>query len=98
MALTLVQNVALIVMLATIQRYLSRRLPTAPWVRSVVSGALYGLVAVIGMMIPFQLAEGIFYDGRSIVMGLAGFFGGAPVAIIAGLIAAGYRFYLGGAG
>ncbi|MHB8050563.1 MAG: LytS/YhcK type 5TM receptor domain-containing protein, partial [Coriobacteriia bacterium] len=98
MALTLVQNVALIVMLATIQRYLSRRLPTAPWVRSVVSGVLYGLVAVIGMMIPFQLAEGIFYDGRSIVMGLAGFFGGAPVAIIAGLITAGYRFYLGGAG
>lgn len=98
MALTLIQNVALIVMLATIQRYLARRLPTGSWVRRIVSGALYGLVAVIGMMIPFDLAEGIFYDGRSIVMGLAGLFGGAPVAVIAGLIAAAYRVYLGGVG
>ena len=98
MALTLVQNVALIVMLATIQRYLSRRLPTGSWARPLVSGALYGLVAVIGMNIPFEAADGIFYDGRSIVMGLAGLFGGAPVAIVAGLIASAYRAYLGGVG
>ncbi len=98
MVLTLIQNVALIVMLATIQRYLARRLPTGSWARRTVSGALYGLVAVIGMMIPFGLAEGIFYDGRSIVMGLAGLFGGAPVAVIAALIASAYRVYLGGAG
>lgn len=98
MALTLVQNVALIVMLATIQRCLSRRLPTGSWVRPLVSGALYGLVAVIGMGIPFESAHGIFYDGRSIVMGLAGLFGGAPVAIVAGLTASAYRAYLGGAG
>lgn len=98
MVLTLIQNVALIVMLATIQRYLARRLPTGSWARRVISGSLYGLVAVIGMMIPFGLAEGIFYDGRSIVMGLAGLFGGAPVAVVAALIASAYRVYLGGAG
>ncbi len=98
MVLTLIQNVALIVMLATIQRYLARRLPTGSWARWTISGVLYGLVAVIGMMIPFGLAEGIFYDGRSIVMGLAGLFGGAPVALIAALIASAYRVYLGGAG
>lgn len=98
MALSLIQNVALIVMLATLQGYISRRLPAGSWMRHIISGALYGLVAVVGMMIPFGLAEGIFYDGRSIVMGLAGLFGGTPVAIIAALIASAYRVYLGGAG
>jgi PAS domain S-box-containing protein len=98
MALTLIQNVALIVMLAAIQRYVSRRLVSRPRIASLASGLLYGAVAVVGMMTPFRMAEGIIYDGRSIVLALAGLFGGAPVAVVAALIAGAYRASIGGAG
>lgn len=98
MVLTLIQNVALVVMLGTAQRYLSRVLDTHPRLSTLASGVLYGSVAIAGMLTPFRFAEGIIYDGRSIVMSLAGLFGGAPVALIAGTLAGAYRVFLGGAG
>jgi len=75
MVLTLVQNVALVVMLGTAQRYLSRVLDARPRLSVVGSGILYGSVAIVGMLTPFRFAEGIIYDGRSIVLSLAGLFG-----------------------
>ena len=98
MVLTLIQNVALVVMLGTAQGYLSRVLDAYPRLSTLASGALYGSVAIVGMLMPFRFAEGIIYDGRSIVMSLAGLFGGAPVALIAGTLAGAYRVFLGGAG
>lgn len=98
MVLTLIQNVALVVMLGTAQRYLSRVLDARPRLSVVASGILYGSVAIVGMLTPFRFAEGIIYDGRSIVLSLAGLFGGAAVALIAGALAAAYRVFLGGAG
>lgn len=98
MVLTLIQNVALVVMLATVQRYLARMLEARPWLARMASGILYGAVAIVGMLTPFSFAPGVFYDGRSIILSLAGLFGGAWVALIATVIAAGYRVLLGGVG
>ncbi|MDO8847191.1 MAG: PAS domain S-box protein [Coriobacteriia bacterium] len=98
MVLSLVQNVALVAMLVAVQRYLARMLDAHPPLARVASGILYGAVAIVGMLTPFNFAPGVFYDGRSIILSLAGLFGGAPVALIAVAIAAGYRILLGGVG
>lgn len=98
MVLTLIQNVALVVLLATAQRYIARSLIAHPRLSAIASGGLYGSVAVVGMLTPFHFSPGVIYDGRSIVLSLAGLFGGAPVALVAGAITVGYRIFLGGSG
>ncbi|TAJ55235.1 MAG: PAS domain S-box protein [Nevskiaceae bacterium] len=61
-------------------------------------GLLFGLTTLIGMAYPFTLQTGLIFDGRSVVLALAGFFGGPQVAVIAALIAAAYRILIGGSG
>ena len=61
-------------------------------------GILYGLIAVIGMSMPINFSPGIIFDPRSVVLSMAGFFGGPIAAIPAALIAGSYRYSLGGAG
>jgi signal transduction histidine kinase len=95
---SLAENVALFVALSVAYQWIMRRWQKWTVPRQVVSGALFGLIAVVGMMTPFRPAPGIQYDGRSIIIAIAGVFGGPVVAVVAGLIAAAYRLYLGGAG
>ena len=96
--LGLVQNIALLVMLSVIYALIVRRWERDTAWRRALSGFLYGGVAIIGMMTAVTLEPGIIFDGRSIVLGIAGLFGGPVVAGIAGALAAAYRLYLGGAG
>lgn len=98
MVVTLIQNIALVVMLATAHRHIARMLSARPAFGALASGAVYGVVVAIGMLMPFDLVPGVIYDGRSIIMSLAGLFGGAPVALVAGAIGAAYRVFLGGPG
>ncbi|MDZ4180871.1 MAG: ATP-binding protein, partial [Coriobacteriia bacterium] len=64
----------------------------------ILSGLLYGLVAVAGMATPVTIAPGLIFDGRTIVIGIAGLFGGPVVAGIAALIAGAFRLNIGGPG
>ncbi|MEE4315198.1 MAG: PAS domain S-box protein, partial [Desulfofustis sp.] len=98
MVLDLIKNIALLVTLAVGLRFLGYRFEQRRVVFLVMAGSLFGLVGVVGMMTPLQFAPGIIYDGRSIVLSLAGLFGGPVVAAIAAPICAVYRFYLGGPG
>jgi diguanylate cyclase (GGDEF)-like protein/PAS domain S-box-containing protein len=61
-------------------------------------GILYGLIAVIGMSMPINFSAGLIFDPRSVIISMAGFFGGPITAIPAALIASSYRYSLGGAG
>src|SRR5690606_40634068 len=63
-----------------------------------VIGIWFGLAAIAGMMQPFELREGLFFDGRAIIIGLAGFFGGWIPAVISSLLSMSFRIYLGGTG
>jgi len=98
MVLTLVQNIALLVALSVVHQWVVRRWRQWTTARQVVSGLLFGAITVVGMMTPFRAATGIQYDGRSIIVAVAGIFGGPVVAGVAAAIAAAYRIYLGGAG
>ncbi|MDX9896936.1 MAG: PAS domain S-box protein [Desulfofustis sp.] len=98
MVLDLIKNIALLVTLAVGLRFLGYRLEHQRIVFLILAGILFGLVGVVGMMTPLTFAPGVIYDGRSIVLSLAGLFGGPVVAAIAAPICAAYRLELGGPG
>ncbi|MBU3824481.1 MAG: EAL domain-containing protein [Candidatus Oceanisphaera merdipullorum] len=62
------------------------------------SGILLGLTSVVGMLMAVELQSGWVFDGRSVILSVAAFAGGPLVGAVAGLLAAAYRIWLGGAG
>jgi len=94
----LISNVALLLALSTLFNYLTRRWKNAEWPGQVLGGLAFGSTAIAGMVTSFRFAEGIIYDGRSIVLGLAGYFGGWIVGSLAAALAGAYRLWLGGGG
>lgn len=96
--LTLTQNVALL--LATLlifDVFIRREDIDSPHVRRVIAGLFLGGVGILLMSTPWTFAEGIIFDTRSVLLSTAGLFFGFPPTLIAVLITAAYRFYLGGA-
>ena len=94
----LVLNVALLLALSLLYSFLVRFGRLASWLRRVYAGLLFGGVAVVGMLNPFHWSEGVIFDGRSIVLSMAGYFGGWVTGGLAALIAAIFRLSLGGSG
>jgi PAS domain S-box-containing protein len=95
----LAQNLALLLsltLLYSVIRPYAPRLPTAA--RQIVSGVLFGLIAIAAMQTPFIIAPGIIADARLVPVLLAGPFGGPGASLTAGALAAAYRAWLGGAG
>jgi diguanylate cyclase (GGDEF)-like protein/PAS domain S-box-containing protein len=94
----LTNNVAPLLGLVILHSVLLPRLRRRERPTQVLFGLLFGATAVIGMAFPFVLTSGTIFDGRTVVLSLAGFFGGPLVAGVAAAIAAAYRIWLGGAG
>ncbi|HDR50073.1 MAG TPA: PAS domain S-box protein, partial [Mariniphaga anaerophila] len=63
-----------------------------------IQGLWFGAVAVAAMMLPYIYAPGMIYDGRSVVLTLAGLWGGGYATIVSVALAGAYRVYLGGSG
>ncbi|MBX7254824.1 MAG: PAS domain-containing protein [Candidatus Hydrogenedentes bacterium] len=98
MFLELIQNMALLISLAVILQVLARRTERKPALYESVTGLLFGCVGIVGMMTPMHFAEGVIYDGRSIILSLAGIFGGPIAALLSAVMCGVYRGYLGGPG
>ncbi|MGE5235737.1 MAG: ATP-binding protein [Acidobacteriota bacterium] len=96
--LSLIQNFALLVALAALFQRIGARFQHLTLRYQVLSGLLFGAVGLVGMATPVHLLPGIIFDGRSIILAVAGIFGGPVVAGIAAIICATYRLVLGGAG
>lgn len=96
--LDLIQNVALLVALASIYRVFLVRYPTQSAPFRILMGLLFGVAGVVGMMMPIHLLPGAIYDGRSIILSLAGLFGGPLVVAIAAALTIVFRLILGGSG
>ena len=95
--LDLIHNVTLLVALAVGFQMVGRRLEERSTAYRLTVGLLFGAVGLMGMMTPVRFAPGVIYDGRSIVLSLAGLFCG-PAALLAAAMCAAYRLFLGGAG
>ena len=93
-----INNAALLLALSVLSTYLRYRWFKEFRVKELVLGALYGLFTVIAMTMPMTMTPGVFFDGRSIILGLAGLFESPLVVIVAAVMGSAYRIYLGGAG
>ena len=98
MILELIQTVALLLALSLLHGLAVRYLAARPRLAEIASGLIFGSVCLVGMMIPINLAPGVIVDGRSVLLSMAGLFGGPVTGLIAGAIAGAYRVWLGGSG
>lgn len=98
MIIELIKGVALLLALSVLQSINNRFWRGQKRAGQVSSGILFGAICIVGMVMPIVLLPGVIFDARSVVLSMAGLFGGPLVGTVAGLIAGGYRLWLGGMG
>ncbi len=98
MILELIKAAALLLALSLLQGFIARFWHNKPLVEKIISGGLFGCICVIGMMVPIEVGMGVIIDPRSVVISMAGLFGGPIVAAVTVGIAVGYRLFIGGGG
>ena len=96
--ISMLNNITLMISLSIIYSLILHR-----WVQSntrskILSGILFGMVAISSMLNPVNLLPGVFFDSRFLILSIAGLFGGPITAFVAILIAIVFRIWLGGAG
>ncbi|MGC8660145.1 MAG: PAS domain S-box protein [Desulfomonilaceae bacterium] len=96
--INLIQNVTMLVALAAAYQVVMNRFQRHEVKSEALFGLLFGGAGIVAMMTPHHVTPGIFFDGRSIILSVAGLFGGPLVAVIAAPICAVYRWWLGGPG
>lgn len=96
MVLELVEGVALLLALCTLQSLNLRSNRFNPRLAQVAGGVLFGAICVVGMASPLHVVPWAIFDPRTVILLCAGLFGGPVVGVITGVIAAAYRIYLGG--
>jgi two-component system sensor histidine kinase/response regulator len=98
MLINLINNIAFLVALVATGQIVITRFQNNALNRQVMLGLLFGGVTLLGMLNPVNFAPGVIFDGRSIVLSVAGVVGGGLTAAIAAGMAAIYRYQLGGGG
>mgnify|MGYP000897598990 FL=1 len=94
----LINNIALLLSLSILYSLIAAKWDYSTKRHRILSGLLFGIVSIAGMMMPLTLMPGIIFDGRSIILSIAGFFGGPVTASIAAVMSAAFRIYKGGGG
>ncbi len=95
---SLINNITLIVSLSILYSLIIRKWDYESRTNRIMSGFLFGAVAIVGMMNPLVFSPGLIFDGRSIIISIAGLFGGWIAALISALMSIIYRVWLGGPG
>jgi len=95
--LTILFNLGTITSFGVISILLSFRQKTHLGI-PIIHGFLYGIGAVIGMLQPVVLKPGVIFDGRSILISIAGLFFGPIAAFMAALMVIAVRLFQGGPG
>lgn len=98
MLLDLIENVALLITLCWLHGMIMRYLDGHERLSKICAGVLFGAVCIVAMQIPLVLAEGLIFDGRTVVLSMAAFIGGPLVGLIAGSMAGLSRLGIGGIG
>jgi signal transduction histidine kinase len=66
--------------------------------RQAVTGVAFGVLAVVMMVSRIHVGDGHFIDARAVPLALIGLYEGWLAALLAALVAAGFRLWMGGAG
>ena len=67
-------------------------------VEALILGLLFGASAIVSMLMPVQIADGVRLDARNIFVLVGGFAGGPLAATVATALPAAFRLHLGGIG
>lgn len=94
----LILNAALLILLGFFYSLIFRHLSGQQVWTQVLNGFLFGLVTLGVMLVPLSLAPGVVFDTRSVVLSVAGLFGGPIAATVSVAIASGFRILQGGVG
>jgi len=92
----LTQNISLFALVVAGYSTIRRCRPASILLGNLTIGLLFGLGAVMAMVMTVHVTPNVRVDGRSILIGLAAFFGGPLGALVAAAIASAYRLWLGG--
>ena len=96
--LDLILNLALLVALSVVSGFIDKLFPRDRRLGALFQGALFGGVAVVGMLSPLVLGPGLIFDGRSVMLSLCALFFGPWAAGVSVIITIACRLALGGAG
>lgn len=94
----LINNIGLLIALLVVYQVAVSRQQPSTLSKHLLFGFMLGVVTVATMMAPFKYGDGIIFDGRSIVLFVAGLYGGPVAALVSITPALLYRAYVGGAG
>jgi PAS domain S-box-containing protein len=94
----LIESLALLVALSLMFTFILRFRNMSRLTGKVLAGLLFGSIAAFGILYSWILETGVIFDGRSVIIPMAGIFGGWAAALLAGSIAAIARIFIGGAG
>ena len=96
--LEFIESAALILAVCFMQRFIVERWKYQEIQGQVLSGLLFGGAAVTVMSLAFEVAPGVFFDARTVVLSMGALFGGPVTAILSAAITGAYRLHLGGDG
>ncbi len=94
----IVNNITLLLVLGFLYSVSIRRWDIKTLKGQLMAGFLFGLAAMIGMVVPVQYSPGLIFDGRTILLGTIGLFGGAVAAAVAAGLTGVLRIWQGGVG
>jgi PAS domain S-box-containing protein len=96
--LSLTENIALLLALISLYAFVVRRWRGESRLGQAVAGLAFGAVAIAGMMKPVVVAPGLFFDGRTIVLGVGAFVAGPWAGLLAAGLSLAVRIAMGGVG
>lgn len=96
--LDLILNLTLLVSLSLVSGFIDKRWPRRTGLNVLLNGLLFGGAAIIGMLKPLVLSQGLIFDGRSIMISLCAFYFGPFAGTVAALMTITCRITLGGMG
>ncbi|HPN37613.1 MAG TPA: PAS domain S-box protein, partial [Melioribacteraceae bacterium] len=94
----LVYNLSIIVSASVLSGFIDKRFNRNTRTGKIIQGLVFGFIAIIAMLNPYKLTEGVFFDGRSIILSLGALFFGNTAGIISGVMAIIVRIFIGGSG
>ncbi len=99
MFIDLIQNVALLLALALLHDTIALNpLGAKPSTHQLFVGGVSGAIGIAVMLTPWELASGIIFDTRSILLSVSGLFFGTLPTLVAVLMTLVFRVYQGGTG
>ena len=94
----LIYNLSLLAVLCVLSNFLDEWVDKHHLLGQFFQGLLFGFIALVGMIYPFYFVEGVFFDGRTVVVSIGTVFFGPFAGAVSLLIASIFRIAAGGGG